>query len=96
MCNPFRARAQRLWERPRPPKFPILRHGARPGRLGALTRAERLEPLEARICASLAVERMELPESAGIAPTSTIFRADSAAVCSYRPPPELQALLEKG
>lgn len=65
-------------------------------RLDALTRAKRLEPLEARTCANPVVEHMELVESIGISSTPTIFRADGAVIRGYRPPGELQALLEEG
>lgn len=65
-------------------------------RLDALTRAKRLEPLEPRTCANPVVEHMELVENIGIASTPTIFRADGAVIRGYRPPQELQALLEEG
>ena len=67
-----------------------------PDRLDALTRAKRLEPLEPRTCANPVVEHMELVENIGIASTPTIFRADGAVIRGYRPPQELQALLEEG
>ena len=67
-----------------------------PDRLDALTRAKRLEPLEARTCANPVVEHMELVENIGIESTPTIFRADGAVIRGYRPPLELQALLEEG
>ena len=39
---------------------------------------------------------MELVENIGIASTLTIFRADGEVIRGYRPPQELQALLEEG
>ena len=39
---------------------------------------------------------MELVEGIGVASTPTIFRADGGVIRGYRPPQELQALLEEG
>ena len=39
---------------------------------------------------------MELAEGIGISSTPTIFRADGGVIRGYRPPEEMQALLEEG